>query len=332
VEYDRWRWRGVGKTSPHSTDPIQWASRPCARSASRRDQHDHEHAHSLKLAQLHQRYLAIAKDYLHGHEAGQQTLVVSPGNDERRDLNRTIRETLIEAKHVEAEGQSHNILVQRQDVTRSAVKYARYYNEGDVVHFERAHTRQNIARDAYLTVQNIDRTGNLLTLQYPNGRKIEVSPARWEKAVQVYTQEKREFAVGDRIEYRIHDRKHHVSNHALATITNLEHGEATLKFDDGRVLKGPLSPHIDLGYCSTSHAAQGATVGRVIINLDSMRSAQLLNQRSFYVTLSRGRDDARVYTNDAYMMRNAVKREQTKEMAIEIIPQQQPRQSTGMRI
>jgi hypothetical protein len=45
---------------------------------------------------------------------------------------------------------------------------------------------------------------------------------------------------------------------------------------------------------------------RVIVNLDSMRSAQLVNQQSFYVTLSRSREDAQVYTNDAHALRNAV--------------------------
>jgi ATP-dependent exoDNAse (exonuclease V) alpha subunit len=50
-----------------------------------------------------------------------------------------------------------------------------------------------------------------------------------------------------------------------------------------------------------------------------MRSPQLVNRRSFYVTISRGRDDARIYANDAHALRNAVKREQRKELALEAI-------------
>jgi len=37
----------------------------------------------------------------------------------------------------------------------------------------------------------------------------------------------------------------------------------------------------------TSHAAQGAAVDRVIVNVDSMRSAQLVNRKQFYVSISR---------------------------------------------
>jgi hypothetical protein len=77
---------------------------------------------------------------------------------------------------------------------------------------------------------------------------------------------------------------------------------------------------------------QGATVDRVIANLDSLRSPQLVNQRSLYVILSRGRDDAQVYTNDADALRNAVRREQRKENALDIVPQQQYQQSTGVRM
>jgi ATP-dependent exoDNAse (exonuclease V) alpha subunit len=254
---------------------------------------------------------------VHGHEAGQQTLVVSPGNDERHDLNRIIRDALVERGHVDARGRAHDILVPRQDMTRSKIAHARYFEKGDVVHFDRARTRQGIAANSYLTVRSVDRSGNLLTLAYPNGRSIDLSPARWGKAVQVYKQEQREIAVGDRLEYRIHDRKRDIANHQLATVLRLDGDEATVKLDSGRILKGLLSPHIDHGYCSTSHSEQGATVERVIVNLDSMRSAQFVNQRSFYVTIPRAREDA-LYTDDARALRNAVKREQKKEIALEL--------------
>ena len=44
--------------------------------------------------------------------------------------------------------------------------------------------------------------------------------------------------------------------------------------------------HVDHGYASTSHAAQGAAVDRVIVNVDSMRNAQLVNRMQFYMSIS----------------------------------------------
>ena len=50
------------------------------------------------------RYQKIAAAYLQAHEAGQTTLVVSPGNDERRALNQAIRDLLVSHGHVASSG------------------------------------------------------------------------------------------------------------------------------------------------------------------------------------------------------------------------------------
>jgi ATP-dependent exoDNAse (exonuclease V) alpha subunit len=85
---------------------------------------------------------------------------------------------------------------------------------------------------------------------------------------------------------------------------------------------------IDLGYCSTSHASQGSTVQRAILNIDSSRRAELVNLRQFYVSSTRPEFQLTVYTDSAQGLRRAVARTQEKELALDIV--QQPRQSTGM--
>jgi hypothetical protein len=160
----------------------------------------------------------------------------------RRTLNQEIWKTLIEQGHVESRGRAHDILVPRQDMTKVRVAYARYYDAGDVLHFDRAHERQGIAKDSYPTVQAVDRTGNLLTLQYSNGRTIE------------------SVSDGDPLFACVDlDAFPPTTGAGLLRSWIRYSMRATLKFDSGRVLKGPLSPHIDLGYASTSHSAQ---VGR----------------------------------------------------------------------
>ncbi len=265
------------------------------------------------------RYQRIAADYLRGHEAGQKTLVVSPGNDERRALNREIRKLLVEHGHVAPQGREHGILV-RRDLTPAQLRYAQNYQEGEVIHFNRAHKKQGIAKDSYLTVAAVKWAGNSLTLRTGEGRQHELRPAKW-KGVQVYTWEHRELAIGDRLQFRIHDKRHKVANGEFATVIELGAAQAKLRFDNQRELSVNLSQlrHVDHGYASTSHAAQGATVDRVIVNVDSMRSAQLVNRKQFYVSISRARQDARVYTDDAQALRRAVGRDQRKEVALEVV-------------
>jgi len=51
----------------------------------------------MEIADVNQRYSQIAADYLAGHEARQNTLVVSPGNDEPQALNAEIRKLSLNA-------------------------------------------------------------------------------------------------------------------------------------------------------------------------------------------------------------------------------------------
>jgi ATP-dependent exoDNAse (exonuclease V) alpha subunit len=216
-----------------------------------------------EIANVTKRYEAIAANFLAGHQAGHSTLVVSPGNDERRALNQAIRQTLVDHGQVSSQGRDHPILV-AEDLTKAQIKFARNYSAGQVLHFTRAHKRQGIERDSYLTVEAVNRQGNTLTLRGPGGSRIEASAARWTDT-QVYHRETRTLASGDRLQFRIHDKAHKIANGEFATITALTDKQVSLKFDNRRELTIPLAQlrHVDHGYASTSHASQGATVDRV---------------------------------------------------------------------
>jgi ATP-dependent exoDNAse (exonuclease V) alpha subunit len=276
-----------------------------------------------EIADAAARYQRIAVDYLHGHEAGQKTLVVSPGNDERRALNHEIRNLLVAHGHVEKQGRDHQILV-RRDLTRAELGQARSYGEGDVIYFARGSKRQGVNKDSYLTVDSGDPARNSLTLRDGIRARIELSPARW-RGIQVYNWEHRTLAVGDRLQFRIHDKRNRVANGEFTTVTELTATQAKLRFDSGRELSVNLSQlrHVDHGYASTSHAAQGTTLDRVILNVDSMRSPQLVNRKQFYVSISRARHDARVYTDDAQALRRAIARESQKAIALDVLKTRQ---------
>jgi ATP-dependent exoDNAse (exonuclease V) alpha subunit len=265
------------------------------------------------------RYQLIATDYMRGHEAGQRTLVVSPGNDERRALNDEIRRLLIARGHVGEQGREHAILV-RRDLTRPQLAHARNYQEGDVLHFGRGSKRLGLDKDAYAPIESIDRKRNSLTLRSSEGTQIELNPARW-RSIEVYRWEHRTLAIGDRLQFRAPDKELDVANGEFATVAGLDDKNARLRFDSNREVTANLAQlrHVDHGYASTSHSAQGATVDRVIINVDSMRSAQLVNRKQFYVSISRARYDARLYTDDAQALRGAVAREPQKAIALDLV-------------
>jgi ATP-dependent exoDNAse (exonuclease V) alpha subunit len=77
--------------------------------------------------------------------------------------------------------------------------------------------------------------------------------------------------------------------------------------------------HIEHGYATTSHSSQGATVDKVIVNVDTERSTTLVNQKQLYVSISRARQDARIYTNDKAELTQTVSRDTQKATALEAV-------------
>jgi ATP-dependent exoDNAse (exonuclease V) alpha subunit len=76
-------------------------------------------------------------------------------------------------------------------------------------------------------------------------------------------------------------------------------------------------PHIDYGYAVTSHSSQGATADRVLVHVDTEQAHdQLVNSRLAYVSISRGRYDAQIYTNDAGKLGEELSRDVSKLSAM----------------
>ena len=82
------------------------------------------------------RYEAIAREYLAAHETGERVLVVSPANDERRQLNAAIRDLLGTGGHIAAARREQTVLLNR-NLTRAQRTNARNYEVGDVVLYRR---------------------------------------------------------------------------------------------------------------------------------------------------------------------------------------------------
>jgi hypothetical protein len=75
---------------------------------------------------------------------------------------------------------------------------------------------------------------------------------------------------------------------------------------------------VDYGYAVTSHSSQGATADRVLVHVDTEQACeQLINSRLAYVSVSRGRYDAQIYTNDAGKLGEELGRDVSKQSALE---------------
>src|SRR5229473_1902721 len=112
-----------------------------------------------EVRDIEQRRRQIAREYLAAHDSGERVLVVSPANDERRELNRTIRAELIARGHVDPLGQEHTILVSR-NISGAQRAIAYNYEEGDLIRFTRGSKQFAIPRGAYGRVEAVDRVAH----------------------------------------------------------------------------------------------------------------------------------------------------------------------------
>jgi conjugative relaxase-like TrwC/TraI family protein len=264
-----------------------------------------------------ERIAAIAKEYAQSPE---NTLVISPDNRSRMEINDRVHAELQRSGLVSSEEHRIRTLVPRQGLTGADRTWAERYEVGDVLRYSRASKETGIGKGAYAQVKSIDAPKNRLTVELQDGTQRTYDPRR-QQGVSVFREEMRSFSVGDRIQFTAPANEVKVANRELATIESIhENGRLRLKMDGGRPVE--LDPrkhlHLDYGYAMTSHSSQGQTADRVLIHVDTELGAKaLLNSRMAYVSVSRGRYDAQIYTNNAATLGQELSRDVSHSPAIQ---------------
>jgi ATP-dependent exoDNAse (exonuclease V) alpha subunit len=294
------------------------------------------------------RIAAIAKEYA---KSPDNTLVVSPDNRSRAEINQAIHAELQARGVVGREEHRAQVLVPRQDLTGADRAWAARYNEGDVLRYSRGSKETGIGKGEYARVKSVDADSNQLTVERKSGEEVSYDPRR-QQGVSVYREQERAFSVGDRVQLTAPSRDLKLANREQGTVEGIgQDGRIGLKMDGGRQVEidSLKYPHLDHGYAVTSHSSQGQTADRVLIHVDTELGAKdLLNNRMAYVAVSRGAYDAQIFTNDREKLGAALghdvshssahvpemKLEQKQELAVspqrEIAPKQEQSLDFGL--
>lgn len=272
--------------------------------------------HSVENRQ--ERFQAIARAYAASPDG---TLIVSPDNRSRKDLNAAIRMELREAGQLGPDAYQVPILINRQDVTGEDRGIATSYRVGDSVRYLRGSEALGIKAKSYATVINVDSDQNQISIRKADGHIVTYDPLRL-KGVSIYEPEMRSFAEGDRVQFTAPWKDKAVSNRDLGTIKYLdEHGNIRVQLDDSeRTVSWNLreNQHVDHGYAMTSHSSQGATVDQVFIQIDTSdsKSRALIDETLAYVATSRPRYDAQIFTDNEEQLATALSRHHENATAL----------------
>ena len=262
-----------------------------------------------------ERISAIAQEYAKSPE---NTLVVSPDNRSRMEINERIHAELQGKGLVRGDEYPIRTLVPRQELTGADRTWAAKYEVGDILRYSRASKETGIGKGQYAQVRSIDAASNRLAVRLQDGTERIYDPRR-QRGVSVFHEEIRKFSVGDRIQFTAPAADLKIANRELGVIAGIDDtGRVSLNMDSGRSLQIDPNrhPHLDYGYAMTSHSSQGQTASRVLIHVDTELAAKdLLNSRMAYVSVSRGAHDAQLFTNDREKLPTALGHDISKQTA-----------------
>jgi hypothetical protein len=279
-----------------------------------------------------QRIEAIAKDYVARPE---NTLIVSPDNASRRDINDAVRAELQNSGALSRENHPMTVLTQRSELTSADRNWAALYQPADVLYYTRGSKELGIDRGTYATVVSTNPKDNQLTVERQDGQHVTYNPERLH-GIAAYREIVRDFSEGDRIQFTVSKPDMDVKNRDLGTIERIDGTSMSVRMDGekNRTLTFDTSQmrHFDHGYAVTSHSSQGLTTDRVLVNMDTTAHPELINTRFAYVSVSRASQDARIYTNDVSTLAERLSTDISKTSAVHLeMPHgehhQQPRPS-----
>jgi len=259
----------------------------------------------------------------------EKSLVVAPRNSDREQINGKIHEELKNAGRIGKEETEIKILRPRNELTGVEREFAGAYREGDVITYTRGSAENKIAAKSFARVTKTDREQNLLTVEIKKGddvQEVTYNPKRL-RGVSVWTEQTIKVSEGDRLQLRapFETKQAKIANGTIGKVDKLTDSTLTLATGSGKAVKFDTSqPHaLDYGYAVTSHSSQGKTIDRVLIHAETTESKQLLNERMAYVAVSRARNEALIFTDDAAKLSDKMSRQVEKTEIPQVKPEKQ---------
>lgn len=259
-----------------------------------------------------ERYRQLAQDYLALSRKDSVPLVVSPTHAESAKVTDAIREATREVGKLGPETtfeRFHNL--QWEDADKRRVEN---YRAGLVIQFHQ--NVHGIHRGDLFRVTGFDEKGGVRMVG-PKGRET-LLPLNEAKRFQVFEAREINLARGDRIRITLGGKSadgRRLNNGNVFTIERFT-PKGKIVLSNGAVLE-PTHGHFTYGYCQTSHSSQSKSVRDVLV-AQSSDSFLASSREQFYVSVSRGKESIRIYTDNRQDLQKAVGNSSTRRSAIEL--------------
>ena len=151
-----------------------------------------------------------------------------------------------------------------------------------------------------------------ISLRAEDGREVDWRLRQWGSGkAQAFAPQPLDLKTGDSIRFTRNDREAGRINGGRGEVIAVDEQSrtATIQTTRGRTetlnVDAARDRHIAHAYVDTAFAAQGRTADHVMIHADS-RATNLVDQKSFYVGVSRAKETATIFTNDRGKLVSAI--------------------------
>ncbi|MEM6829745.1 MAG: AAA family ATPase [Bacteroidota bacterium] len=260
------------------------------------------------------RYNHVADDYIASLNKERTALVVSPTHGEGRAVSAVIRQKLKEQGFIDQKEHrftTHNSLSLTQEQKRSTRSYQvgmSIQMHGVVEGFERGQFYDVSGRN----------TKGAVVVRGKNG-KFQLLPIQEAEKFQVFQREQTDIATGDILRVTGNGQTlegEQVNNGENHTVAGFD-AQGNIQLANGQTLSKDYR-NFSLGYYNTSHASQGKDAQDVLI-VQSSKSFVASNDKQFYVSVSRGEERCRIYTDDKEGLKKAVNKSGDRMTAGEVV-------------
>jgi hypothetical protein len=255
--------------------------------------------------------LIVGSSYLAAINSGKSVLVIAPTHVEGERITEEIRERLKEDGRLKGE--------ERDFVQLRALGWTDA-EKGDVGRYDGTEVLQ------YHRSSGTFKAGDRVRIASWNPKDRLGKPEYFS----VLSEQTVHLAGGDAIRITANGKDitgtHRLDNGSQYTVTGFTK-EGDIALNNGWVISKGFG-HLTHGYVATSHASQGKTVDRVLIAMGSS-SVPAINVEQFYVSVSRGREKATVYSDlAAEQLRAAIQRHDARKSATELMMPKPKRKRT----
>ena len=259
----------------------------------------------IRFAAIAERYAGLDKS------ARARTLVIEPSREGRDALTADIRAALTRSGALTGPAVTVESLANK-GLTRAEARDPMSYDKGDVVRFTRDYADKGVRWGEAYRVESIDPAKAAITLKSEDGREVDWRLRQWGAGhAQAFAPQLMDLKTGDAIRFTRNDREAGRINGGRGEVIAVDEQTRTVTVETARGTTETLNldtardRHIAHAYVDTAFAAQGRTADHVMIHADS-KATNLVDQKSFYVGISRAKESATIFTNDRGKLVSAI--------------------------